>query len=94
LDSYVGLTEAGSARPITGVIGKNVYGYQWWTVKPEVGKIHESVFIGRGIHGQYLYINLANNIQINASSLFNKDSLCIIGRIKARKIYEIEIISS
>ena len=58
------LAEAGSAKPITGVTGKNGYGYQWWTVKPEVGKIHESVFMGRGIHGQYLYINPANNIVI------------------------------
>ena len=58
------LADAGSAKPIAGVTGKNGYGYQWWTVKPEAGKIHESVFMGRGIHGQYLYINPANNIVI------------------------------
>lgn len=58
------LADAGGAKPIAGVTGKNGYGYQWWTVKPEAGKIHESVFMGRGIHGQYLYINPANNIVI------------------------------
>ena len=56
------LADAGSPKPITGVTGKNGYGYQWWTVKPEAGKIHESVFMGRGI--QYLYINPANNMVI------------------------------
>ena len=58
------LAEAGSAKPLTGVPGKNGYGYQWWTVKPEAGKVHESVFMGRGIHGQYLYINPAHNMVI------------------------------
>jgi len=58
------LAEAGSAKPIMGVTGKNGYGYQWWTVKPEAGKMHEGVFMGRGIHGQFLYLNPANNIVI------------------------------
>ena len=34
-----------------------MYGYQWWVVKAEPGGIHEGAFMGRGIHGQYLYIN-------------------------------------
>jgi hypothetical protein len=41
-------------------------------VDGETRKIHESVFMGRGIYGQYLYINPANNMQINASSIFHK----------------------
>jgi hypothetical protein len=58
------LAEATSAKPITGVTGKNGYGYQWWTVKPEAGKAHEGVFMGRGIHGQYLYINPAHRLVV------------------------------
>ncbi len=33
------------------------YAYQWWPFKAESGSIHEGVFMGWGIHGQYLYIN-------------------------------------
>jgi CubicO group peptidase (beta-lactamase class C family) len=58
------LAEATSAKPIVGVTGKNGYGYQWWTVKPEAGKAHEGVFMGRGIHGQYLYINPAHKLVV------------------------------
>ena len=39
-------------------------------VEGQARKIHESVFMGRGIYGQYLYINPANNMQINALSIF------------------------
>ena len=58
------LADATSAKPIQGVTGKNGYAYQWWTVKPEAGAIHESVFMGRGIHGQYLYINPAHKVVV------------------------------
>jgi len=34
-----------------------LYGYQWWVVKAEPGGVHEGAFMGRGIHGQYMYIN-------------------------------------
>ena len=58
------LAEATSAKLLTDVRGKNGYAYQWWTVKPEAGKIHEGVFMGRGIHGQYLYINPVQHIVV------------------------------
>ena len=58
------LAEATSAKLLTDVPGKNGYAYQWWTVKPEAGKAHEGVFMGRGIHGQYLYINPAQHIVV------------------------------
>jgi hypothetical protein len=34
-----------------------LYGYQWWVVKADPGSVHEGAFMGRGIHGQYMYIN-------------------------------------
>ena len=58
------LAEATSAKPVAGVTGKNGYGYQWWTVKPEAGKAHEGVYMGRGIHGQYLYVNPAHRLVV------------------------------
>lgn len=58
------LAEATSAKPIAGVTGKNGYGYQWWTLKPEVSRWHEGVFMGRGIQGQYLYINPKQRVVI------------------------------
>ena len=58
------LAEATSAKLLTDVPGKNGYAYQWWTVKPEAGKAHEGVFMGRGIHGQYLYINPAQHLVV------------------------------
>ena len=41
-------------------------------VDGEAQKIHESIFMGRGIDGQYLFINPVNNTQINALSIFHK----------------------
>jgi CubicO group peptidase (beta-lactamase class C family) len=58
------LADATSAKPLAGVTGKNGYAYQWWTVKPEAGPAHDGVFMGRGIHGQYLYINPGNNLVV------------------------------
>lgn len=58
------LADATSAKPIAGVTGKNGYAYQWWTVKPEAGAAHDGVFMGRGIHGQYLYINPKANVVV------------------------------
>ena len=58
------LAEATSAKPLTGVTGQYGYAYQWWAVKHEAGAAHKGVFMGRGIHGQYLYINPKNNIVI------------------------------
>lgn len=66
------LAEATTAKPITGVTGKNGYGYQWWTMKPEAGKVHEQAFMGRGIHGQYLYINPEQNLVVVALSARSK----------------------
>ncbi len=51
------LADATSAKPLVGISGQYGYGYQWWPVKAEAGSVHEGVFMGRGIHGQYLYIN-------------------------------------
>lgn len=58
------LADATSAKPLVGVNSPNGYGYQWWTVKAEAGGVHEGVFMGRGIYGQYLYINPRNNVVI------------------------------
>lgn len=60
------LADATSAKPLLGVTGMNGYAYQWWTVKPEAGSAHNGVFMGRGIHGQYLYINPRNNLVVVA----------------------------
>lgn len=62
------LADATSAKPLVGVTGMNGYAYQWWTVKPEAGAAHDGVFMGRGIHGQYLYINPKNNLVVVALS--------------------------
>ncbi len=66
------LAEATTAKPIAGVTGMNGYGYQWWTMKPEAGKVHEKAFMGRGIHGQYLYINPEQNLVVVALSARSK----------------------
>ena len=58
------LADATSAKPLVGVNSPNGYGYQWWTVKAEAGGVHEGVFMGRGIYGQYLYVNPRNNVVI------------------------------
>ena len=58
------LADATSAKPLVGVNSPNGYGYQWWTVKAEAGGVHEGVFMGRGIYGQYLYMNPKNNVVI------------------------------
>jgi len=51
------LAEATSAKPLAGVPSPNGYGYQWWTILPQPGSVHEGAFMGRGIHGQYLYVH-------------------------------------
>jgi len=56
------LADATSAKPLVGISGQYGYGYQWWPIKAEAGSIHEGVFMGRGIHGQYLYINPKENV--------------------------------
>ncbi|WP_076591225.1 serine hydrolase domain-containing protein [Herminiimonas arsenitoxidans] len=66
------LAEATTAKPISGVTGKNGYGYQWWTMKPDAGKVHEQAFMGRGIHGQYLYINQEEKVVVVALSARSK----------------------
>lgn len=50
------LAEATSAK-IPSSYPTFLYGYQWWVVKAEPGSVHEGAFMGRGIHGQYMYIN-------------------------------------
>ena len=35
----------------------SLYGYQWWVLDAKPGSVHEGAFMGRGIHGQYMYIN-------------------------------------
>jgi len=56
------LADATNAKPLVGISGQYGYGYQWWPIKAEAGSIHEGVFMGRGIHGQYLYINPKENV--------------------------------
>ena len=58
------LADATSAKPLVGVSSPYGYAYQWWTVKAEAGSVHEGVFMGRGIYGQYLYINPKNNVVV------------------------------
>lgn len=58
------LAEATSAKPLVGITGSFGYGYQWWTVKPDESPWHEGAFMGRGIHGQYLYINPKQRVVI------------------------------
>jgi CubicO group peptidase (beta-lactamase class C family) len=58
------LADATSAKLLVGVPGKHGYAYQWWTVKPEAGVVHDGVFMGIGIHGQYLYINPKNKVVV------------------------------
>lgn len=58
------LADATSAKPLKGMSGQYGYGYQWWPVKAEAGSVHEGVFMGRGIHGQYLYINPKENVVV------------------------------
>lgn len=66
------LAEATTAKPLIGVGDIDGYGYQWWTMKPEVGKVHEKAFMGIGIHGQYLYINPEENLVVVALSARSK----------------------
>lgn len=69
------LTDATSAKPIEGLGATNGYGYQWWTIKTETaGKIHEGAFMGRGIHGQYLYINPKHRVVIVGLAARSKPS--------------------
>lgn len=56
------LAEATTAKPLNGLSGPFGYGYQWWPIKAEAGSVHEGAFMGRGIQGQYLYINPAQNV--------------------------------
>ena len=68
------LAEATTAKPMTGISGIDGYGYQWWTMTPEAGKVHEKAFMGWGIHGQYLYINPEENLVVVALSARSKPS--------------------
>lgn len=68
------LAEATTAKPVAGVTGKNGYGYQWWTMKPEAGEVHAAAFMGRGIHGQYLYIHPEHNIVVVGLAARSKPS--------------------
>jgi len=58
------LSEATSAKPLVGVTGLNGYGYQWWTIRPEAGAAHAGAFMGRGIQGQYMYIQPKSHIVV------------------------------
>lgn len=58
------LADATSAKPLVGISGQYGYAYQWWPVMAEAGSVHEGVFMGRGIHGQYLYINPKENVVV------------------------------
>ena len=58
------LAEATSAKPLKGISGSHGYGYQWWPVKAQAGSVHEGAFMGRGIQGQYLYINPGQNLAV------------------------------
>jgi CubicO group peptidase (beta-lactamase class C family) len=58
------LADATSAKPLVGVNSAYGYGYQWWTVKAEAGSAHDGAFMGRGIYGQYLYINPKDKVVV------------------------------
>lgn len=58
------LADATSPKPLKGISGQYGYAYQWWPVMAEAGSVHEGVFMGRGIHGQYLYVNPKENVVV------------------------------
>lgn len=44
------------------------YGYMWWPVPDQNGSFHDGAFSARGIFGQYIYINPAQNLLITVLS--------------------------
>lgn len=60
------LADATSVKSLTGATGANAfdYGYQWWTAKPDAGAAHAGAFMGRGIHGQFMYIQPKGRIVV------------------------------
>ncbi|MBL8270578.1 MAG: serine hydrolase [Steroidobacter sp.] len=50
--------------------GKQVdYGYMWWPVADSAGSFREAAYSARGIFGQYIYINPAQDLVIVTLSL-------------------------
>jgi CubicO group peptidase (beta-lactamase class C family) len=57
-DGWIG--EASAAKVLRGGAPLD-YGYLWWP-GTSVAARRDGAFMGRGIHGQYLYINPARNV--------------------------------
>ena len=38
------------------------YGYQWWSLPPDLGQAHAGAYAAQGIFGQFLYINPAADV--------------------------------
>lgn len=69
---WVRQSTAPSAKTATGEIG---YGYQWWV---PVGAVPGNEFLGRGIYGQYIYIDKAAGVVIvstAADKTFREDGV-------------------
>jgi len=45
-----------------------LYGYQWWVVDAKPGSPNEGAFMGRGIHGQSLYVNPNEKVVVGVLS--------------------------
>ena len=58
------LAEATSAKPLAGITPPYGYGYQWWSILAKGGSPHAGAFMGRGIHGQLLYLHPGCNVAV------------------------------
>jgi CubicO group peptidase (beta-lactamase class C family) len=56
------ITEAGSSKMIGGK--KVNYGYMWWIPDSSANPVHEGAFLARGIFGQSIYLNPAENVVV------------------------------
>jgi CubicO group peptidase (beta-lactamase class C family) len=56
------INEAGSSKMIGGK--KVNYGYMWWIPDSSANPVHEGAFLARGIFGQSIYLNPAENVVV------------------------------
>ncbi|CAL4869339.1 hypothetical protein MMA231_03631 (plasmid) [Asticcacaulis sp. MM231] len=56
------MAEAGVSRTVGGA--RLDYGYMWWTVPDRSGSLADGAYAARGIFGQYMYLNPAQDVLI------------------------------
>jgi len=56
------MAEAGVSRMVSGE--RLDYGYMWWTVPDISGSLADGAYAARGIFGQYMYLNPAQDVLI------------------------------